>query len=275
MADVKKIPGAVQLVTYYKGDWTQQITLTSGGSAYDITGATATFVLYEMNGTAALSLATGGSGITHTGSGGVITISATNAQIVALATQDYRYELILTLSGGTVMPLLDGIFTVTEDGTAIADGSSIEVSIGSGDITLTLPISTAGPQGPVAGRTGGVLISPTSGNAASTGDSKAYFRVSEEMDGLTLEDVALSCSTAASSGTTTVQIRRVRAGVSADMLSTALTLDSGETDSDTAATPAVIDAAADDIQEGDQIHFDLDTIGTGCLGLYVSFTFNT
>lgn len=275
MADVKKIPGAVQLVTYYKGNWTQQVTLTSGGDPYDIADATATFILYEMNGTAALTLATGGSGITHTGSGGVITISASNAQIVALATQDYRYELILTLSGGTVIPLLDGIFSVTEDGTAVADGSSIEVSIGSGDITLTLPISTAGPQGPVAGRTGGVLISSTSGNAASTGDSKAYFRVSEEMDGLTLQEVALSCSTAGSSGATSVQIRRVRGGSSADMLSTPLTIDANETDSATAATPAVIDAANDDIQEGDQIHFDLDAISTGALGIYVAFTFNT
>lgn len=272
MADVKKIPGAVHLVTYYKGDWTQQVTMTdSNGSAYDLTGASAAFTIYEMNGTTALALATGGSGITHTGSGGVLTITATNAQIVALATQDYRYELLVTTSGGTVIPVLDGVFTVTEDGTAVADGTSVTVSIGSGNISLTLPI---GLQGPVAGRTGGVLITPTTGSTASTGDSKAYFRVSPELNGLVLSDVGLSCSTSGS-GATTVQIRRVRSGASADMLSTALSIDSGEVDSTTAATAAVIDTANDDIQTGDQIHFDLDAIGSGVLGVYVSFTFDT
>ena len=270
MAEVKKVPGSVHLTAYYKGTWTQQITLEdSNGDPYSIAGATATFIIYELNGTAALTLSTG-SGITHTGAGGVITVTATNAQIVGLATQDYLYELILTLADTTVMPVLDGTFSITEDGAAAASTADISVTIGGGAITLTLPI---GIQGPVAGRTGGVLITPTSGSTAATGDSKAYFRVTEEMAGLTLQDVGASCSTSGS-GATTIQVRRVRAGVSADMLSTPITIDSGETDSSTAAAP-VIDASNDDIQPGDQIHFDLDAIGSGVLGVYVFFTFNT
>lgn len=272
MAEVKKVPGAVKLTAYYKGTWVQEVAMTdSNGSAYDLTGASAAFTVYEMNGTAALELSTGGSGITHTDAGGVITITATNAQIVALSTQDYRYELLVTTSGGTVIPVLDGIFTITEDGTSVADGTSVTVSIGSGNITLTLPI---GLQGPVAGRTGGVLITPTTGSTASTGDSKAYFRVSEEMNGLNLTAVSLTCSTSGS-GETSVQIRRVRSAVSVDMLTTPLTIDSGEVDSSTAATAAVIDTSNDDIQTGDQIHFDLDSIGSGVLGVYVGFTFDT
>lgn len=154
MSEVKKVPGALQLTAYYKGDWTQQISITSGGSAYDLTGATATFILYEMNGTAALSLATGGSGITHTSAGGVVTITATNAQIVALATQDYRYEFIVTLSTGRVWPMLDGFFTITEDGTAAATGATVTVTIENDTVTLTLPAGTAGVGVPAGGTTG-------------------------------------------------------------------------------------------------------------------------
>ena len=166
MAEVKKVPGSVHLTAYYKGTWTQQITLEdSNGDPYSIAGATATFIIYELNGTAALTLSTG-SGITHTGAGGVITVTATNAQIVGLATQDYLYELILTLADTTVMPVLDGTFSITEDGAAAASTADISVTIGGGAITLTLPI---GIQGPVAGRTGGVLITPTSGSTAATG----------------------------------------------------------------------------------------------------------
>jgi hypothetical protein len=150
--------------------------------------------------------------------------------------------------------------------------SDITVSIATTNITVDIPV---GAQGPVAGRTGGVLISPTSGSSATTGNSKAFIRIPEEMDGLTLQDVAACCSTAGSSGTTSIQIRRVRGGVSADMLSTALTIDANETDSSTAATAAVIDTNNDDVQTGDQVHFDLDAISTGSLGIYVSFTFNT
>lgn len=153
--------------------------------------------------------------------------------------------------------------------------SDITVNIDTTNITVDLAVGAQGPQGPVAGRTGGVLISPTSGNPASTGDSKAFFRIPEEMDGLTLQDVAAACSTAGNSGTTSIQLRRVRGGVSADMLSTPLTIDANETDSSTAATAAVIDAANDDVQTGDQIHIDLDAISTGSLGIYVAFTFNT
>ena len=150
--------------------------------------------------------------------------------------------------------------------------SDITVSIYTPNITVEIPV---GAQGPVAGRTGGVLISPTSGSPVSVGNSKAFFRVTSEMTGLTLQEVAAACSTAGTSGTTSIQIRRVRGGVSADMLSTPLTIDANETDSSTAATAAVIDAANDDILTGDQIHFDLDAISDGSLGIYVAFTFNT
>lgn len=123
-------------------------------------------------------------------------------------------------------------------------------------------------------RLGGVLLSTPGGSSPTTGDGKALIRIPEEMNGLRLTAVGASCSTAGSAGTTSVQLRRVRAGVGVDMLSTPVTIDANETDSSTAATAAVIDAANDDVQTGDQIFFDLDSVSAGARGLYISFTFN-
>jgi hypothetical protein len=168
MSELKKVPGSVHLFAYYKGDWIQEIDIVSGGSAYDLTDATATFTIYEMNGTAALSLSTGGGGITHTSTGGVVTVTATNAQIVALSSQDYRYEFIVTISSGRVWPMLDGVFTITEDGTAAATGDSLTVSIENDTVTLTLPAGTIGATGPT-GPAGGTAVTYTAGETLAAG----------------------------------------------------------------------------------------------------------
>ncbi len=60
----------------------------------------------------------------------------------------------------------------------------------------------------------------------------------------------------------------------ADMLTTKLTIDSGETDTSTAATAAVIDTANDDVATGDQIRIDVDAVSTtAAKGLIVELTF--
>lgn len=205
MSDSKKVPGSVHFIAYYKGDWAQEIDIISGGSAYDLTGATVTFTIYEMNGTAALTLSTGGSGITHTSTGGVVSITATNAQIVALATQDYLYEFIVTLSGGRVWPMLDGVFTITEDGTATATGDSITVSIENDTVELTLPAGTIGPAGPT-GPPGGSAVTYTAGETLAAGrvviidaDEAFYFQPSDTTHqgrayGITVSSASLGAS---------------------------------------------------------------------------------
>ena len=119
----------------------------------------------------------------------------------------------------------------------------------------------------------GILVSEpgTGGAAIATGDSKAYFRVPSVMNGWNLVGVAASLTTVSSSGAVSVQVRNATDAV--DMLSTALSIDASETDSATAATPAVIDAAHDDVATGDKIHIDIDGAGTGAKGLYVELIF--
>jgi hypothetical protein len=58
------------------------------------------------------------------------------------------------------------------------------------------------------------------------------------------------------------------------MLSTVITIDSGETDTSTAAAAAVIDTANDDVATGDRIRIDIDAVSsTPAKGLYCELIF--
>lgn len=96
----------------------------------------------------------------------------------------------------------------------------------------------------------------------TTGDGKAGFCVPEELNGFNLVAVRKDDDTAGTTGTESTQIRRVRSGTPVDMLSTPITIDSTEQSSATAATPPVINASNDDIQTGDWIYTDQDTVQT-------------
>ena len=53
-----------------------------------------------------------------------------------------------------------------------------------------------------------------------------------------------------------------------------MTIDSGETDTSTAATPAVIDTANDDVATADSLRIDVDAVSTtAAKGLYVELQF--
>lgn len=112
---------------------------------------------------------------------------------------------------------------------------------------------------------------PDSATVVSTGDGKFHEIADADMGGMNLVRVFAGVSTVSSSGAVTVQVRNVTQ--SADMLSTALTIDSGEKSSLTAATPAVIDTANDDVAAGDEIRIDVDGAGTGAKGLLVKLWF--
>ena len=65
-------------------------------------------------------------------------------------------------------------------------------------------------------------------------------------------------------------IRRRRAGSDVDMLSVGLILD----DSEWHISNETIDTSNDDIEDGDQIYIDVDTVATGMKGVSVTLTFS-
>lgn len=92
------------------------------------------------------------------------------------------------------------------------------------------------------------------------GDGAGYIHIPADLGGMDLVEVHDEVKAAGTTGTSDVQIHNVTQA--ADMLSTKLTIDSGETGSDTAATPAVIDTANDDVAVHDLLRIDVDAVQT-------------
>lgn len=133
-------------------------------------------------------------------------------------------------------------------------------------------VSPDGLAGSYAGtKTVSCIVFDFATNTA-TGDGKFYFVVPDAMDGMNLVRAHARVITAGTTNTTDIQIHNVTQ--TADMLTTKITIDSGETASDTAATPAVIDTANDDVAVNDLIRIDVDAVSTTpAQGLIVTLEF--
>ena len=106
----------------------------------------------------------------------------------------------------------------------------------------------------------------------ATGNGQHYFVIDSTIGGMDLVAVHAEVITAGTTGTTDIQIHNVTQAT--DMLSTKITIDSGETGSDTAATPPVIDTANDDVAQYDVIRIDVDAVSsTAPQGLIVTLEF--
>lgn len=150
-------------------------------------------------------------------------------------------------------------------------GSSVTLSVTGGDTNIGLDLKMKGTgkfRRPAV--IGVQAVGPATDTA--TGDGKAFFRVPAELSGMNLTGVAASVFTAGTTNATTVQLRNVTD--TADMLSTRITIDSGEVDTSTAAAAAVIDTDNDDVVTGDIIAVDIDTVSTtAAKGLFVEMRF--
>ncbi len=156
------------------------------------------------------------------------------------------------------------------------DATAAETTTGTSTAKYVSPDGLAGSDFGV--RNVCILVSDPLGSAITTGNGKACVRIPVTMNGYNLVGVAASLSTVSSSGAPNVMIRRSRrtnatTRADADMLSTAITIDVSEFDTVDAATPAVIDAANDDVNTGDVVYIDIDGAGTGAKGLAVELRF--
>lgn len=115
-----------------------------------------------------------------------------------------------------------------------------------------------------------IVVAPTTDTA--TGDGKLYFVIPPEVNGMVLSAVFARVITAGTTNTTDIQLHNVTDAV--DILSTKMTIDSTETSTATAATPAVINASNDDMATNDLIRVDVDAVSTtAAKGLILRLTF--
>lgn len=105
----------------------------------------------------------------------------------------------------------------------------------------------------------------------------SFFTIPSSLNDLYLSgvsgEVGAHVYTAGTTGTTTVMLYNETDSV--DMLSTGITIDTGETDSSTAAAAPVVDTSNNQVSTADVIRFDIDTIqtGTAANGLEVRMQF--
>jgi hypothetical protein len=159
---------------------------------------------------------------------------------------------------------------------SLTESGPIEIATSAETTTGTDATRAVSPDG-FAGSNYGkrviqILVTDPNGSALTTGDGKAYFRINSVMNGWNIVAVAAHVTTASSSGIPTIQFHNVTDTV--DLLSTLLTIDANEKDSSTAATPAVINTANDDVATADEWRVDVDVAGTGAKGLVVEIVFS-
>lgn len=213
--------------------------------------------------------------------------SASQGEFSVMAAEDWDGSGHGTYIKASITPINSTTETemlrIDEDGVNLAASSSLDfngtaiLSDASGTMTLSnvdaVDSTTQTTLDAVVSRNVAVQVVEGATDTA-TGDGKAYFMIPEELDGMNLVDIKGGVVTAGTTGTTDVQIHNVTDAV--DMLSTKLTIDSGETTSETAATAAVINGSNDDVAGGDVLRIDVDAVSTtAAQGLFVTLTFRT
>lgn len=169
----------------------------------------------------------------------------------------------------TIATGIDAATTTAQGGVEIA--TAAETTTGTDTGRAIAPDSLAGSD--YGKRVVGLQVfSDADDVATGNGAGDLFFRIPDVMNGWNLVGVAASVQTAGTTNTTDIQIHNVTQA--ADMLSTVITIDSAETDSSTAATPPVIDAANDDVSTADSLRIDVDAVSTSApKGLYVELIF--
>lgn len=152
-----------------------------------------------------------------------------------------------------------------------ATGNPVVVSATGGDTDIHLDLKGKGAK--TVRKPTSISIQVFGGTTdVSTGDGKFYFTAPPEVNGMVISAVHARVVTAGTTGTSDIQIHNVTDAV--DVLSTKLTIDTGETGSDTAATPAVINTSNDDVATNDLFRIDVDAVSTTPpKGLVVRITF--
>jgi hypothetical protein len=124
----------------------------------------------------------------------------------------------------------------------------VHILTGTSDINILDVIKTLTP----------IVVGATTDCAI--GNGKFYFTIPLEMDGWNLHLPHAKAIAAGTTGTMDIQIRNVTKAQ--DMLSTKLTIDSGDLGSNDATTPAVVDTTKDDVSAYDTISVDIDAVHT-------------
>ncbi len=200
---------------------------------------------------------TGKVNITDTLTVGSYTLPATDGNANYVLKTDGSGTLTWQNDNNTTYTAGDGL-TLTGTDFDIDFANSTETTTGSETLKAITPDGLAGSS--IFGRKTVELVPIAFDADTAVADGIFYFHIPASLNGMNLVSVHGLVITAGTTGTTDWQIYNLTD--SHDMLSTKLTIDSGETGSDTAATTAVIDTSYDDVATNDVIRLDCDAVST-------------
>ncbi len=171
---------------------------------------------------------------------------------------------------GTTWKGLAAPSATTSEAGVVELATASEVSAGTDAERAVSPAALAGSA---FGRVGLAFTVCGSAEDVAVGDGEDGVAVGAELDGFRVVAVSAAVHTAGATGATEVQVRRRRAGADVDVLSTKCQIESGEYRSADATQQPVVDAANDDLAEGDLLYVDVDGVsGTPPKGLSVVVT---
>jgi hypothetical protein len=239
---------------------TGKIIDDSGIAAADVYSAGGTDVAVADGGTGA-STASGAR--TNLGLGTIATQAANNVAITGGSITGIT-DLAIA-DGGTGASSASAAFSNLKQDASTTSTGVVELTTAA-EVTTGTDASRAITPDAFAGSDYGIrlvhlqLVAGGADVATGDGAGNARFFVPEEINGWNLVSVAAAVITAGTTGTTDIQIHNVTDAV--DILSTKITIDSGEKTSYTAATAPVINTANDDVATGDELRFDVDAVST-------------
>lgn len=240
-------------------------TLTN--KTFDANGTGNSLSNVEVADLAAAAVVTEGEGINSSDNDTSLPTSAAVKNYVDTFAGSSNITTVGTLSSGNADAVVSAANTTTAGKVEIATSAEVNTGTDAG--------RAVSPDG-LAGSNFGIryfqLTAFDYTTDTATGDGAAYLHVPAGLNGMDLVEVHAEVITAGTTGTTDIQIANVTQA--ADMLSTKITIDSGETGSDTAATAAVIDTANDDVATNDLLRVDVDAVSTtAAKGLIVTLGF--
>lgn len=280
------------------GTWTCEADATGGTAAWDTLTAPTGAVSLVSNGTSETvtvdfqaAFTTGSQFVvkssTGNPSGGVLAeVLGHDADVTLLKITNGGSNGVQVSAAGALTAIGTGAITATGPAASDTVAGIVELATAAETTTGTDAARAVTPDGLAGSATFGTKVVEIeifpAGTAATTGDGKAYFIVTAALNGMNLVGARANVYTAGTTGTINIDLARCAAaatgnvcsGTVADMLSTNITIDSGENDTATAATAAVIDTANDDVATGQIIRVDVDAIHTTpSQGAIVALTF--
>lgn len=138
MATISQAPATLDLVAVKADDFTVTLTVTENSVAYDWTGATVATSILDGTGTAVATNFTA-----TTSSGGVLTLTLTDANTTALGVGTFRWQVNVTKASAT-RTWLAGALSIMQAGWGGSSSQTASLSITTGSATVAIASATVG-----------------------------------------------------------------------------------------------------------------------------------